>query len=326
MTTGTAIAIASTTGALTTELAKLAEDARGYASASKAESTIRNYQCVWDHFTAWCAAKRLQALPASPATVALYLTHRSNLGAKPATLALDIAGLGAAHRAAGHEFAGGHPQVKATMAGIRRTLGTRPDRKAPVLGTDLKAMLGTLARDSIQGLRDACLLLIGFGAALRRSELVALDVADVTVSPQGLKITIRRSKTDQEAAGVEIAIPRGRNRNLCAVTAFEDWIAASGITSGPVFRRVRKNGLIGTERLEDRSVASIVKRMAADAGLDSARYSGHSLRAGLATSAALAGANLTSIMKQTRHKSVDVAKTYVRDADLWRDNVSALVM
>lgn len=175
------------------------------------------------------------------------------------------------------------------------------------------------APPTVAGMRDAALVLIGFGAALRRSELVALDVADVTVSREGLKVLVRRSKTDQEAAGIEIAIARGRGAETCPVAAFQAWVADAGITAGPVFRRVRKNGLVGGERLTDKSVADTVKRLAEAAGLDAARFSGHSLRAGLATSAALAGAGLTSIMKQTRHKSVDVAKTYIRDADLWRD-------
>ena len=169
-------------------------------------------------------------------------------------------------------------------------------------------------------------MLVGFGGALRRSELVALNVADVTVCPEGLKVEIRRSKTDQVAAGVTIAIARGTSADTCPVVAFEQWIAASEITEGPLLRRVRKNGMIGTDPLSDRSVADTVKRLAEAAGLDPALYSGHSLRAGLATSASNAGASLASIMKQTRHVSVDVAMTYIRDADLWRDNVSGLVL
>ena len=148
-----------------------------------------------------------------------------------------------------------------------------------------------------------------------------LGLHPLTVSREGVKVLVRRSKTDQESAGVELGVASGR-----AVAAVQEWIAAAGLTTGPLFRHIRRGGHLTDERLTGRSIADIVKRLAGAAGLDPARYSGHSLRAGLATSAAIAGAGLTSIMKQTRHKSVDVAKTYIRDTDLWRDNVSGLVM
>ena len=171
-------------------------------------------------------------------------------------------------------------------------------------------------------------MLIGFGAALRRSELAALDLGDVSISKQGLIVRLRRSKTDQEGVGVEVAIHRGRDHRLCAVAAFEAWIEASKITEGPLFRPVagRGGGGVRPERLNDRTVALIVQRAVKRAGLDPTLFAAHSLRAGLATSAALAGADLASIMRQTRHKSVDVARGYVRVADIWRDNVTARVL
>jgi integrase len=314
------------TGTGTTVRADLVQDARDFASASRAPNTLRAYRAAWDGFEAWCARRGLEPMPASPGTVALYLTDRAQQGVKVSTLRLALAAIGAAHQAAGVEFNAKHRDLVAVWSGIRRQLGVRPERKAPVLGDDLKAMLGSIDRASVGGKRDAALILIGFGAALRRSELVALDVGDVTVSREGLKVLVRRSKTDQESVGVEIAITRGRGPETCPVVAYQAWIEAAGLSEGPVFRRVRKNGLVGADRLTDRSVADLVKKLAEAAGLDPERFSGHSLRAGLATSAALAGAGLTSIMKQTRHKSVDVAKTYIRDADLWRDNVSGLVL
>ena len=245
---------------------------------------------------------------------------------KVATLRLALAAIGAAHVAADAELNLKQKDLVAVWAGIRRRLGVRPERKAPVMADDLRAMLATLDRSTVAGMRDAALLLIGFGAALRRSELVALDVADLSVSRDGVKVLVKRSKTDQDAAGAEIAIAWGRSLDTCTVVAVQAWLAAAAITTGTLFRMMRKGDRVTGERLTDRSVADLVKRMATAAGLDPARYSGHSLRAGLATSAALAGAGLTGIMKQTRHKSVDVAKTYIRDADLWRDNVSGLVL
>lgn len=325
--TGTALETVATTGsAVSTDLVDLVRNARDFAENSKADNTIRAYRAAWSGFMIWCGERGFEPLPTNPGTVALYLTDRANQGTKVATLRLALAAIGAAHHAAGHEFNAKQRDLMAVWSGIRRRLGVRPERKAPVLSDDLKAMLGTLDRVTTAGKRDAALILIGFGAALRRSELVALDLADVAVSREGLKVLVKRSKTDQESAGVEIAITRGRCPETCPVLAFQAWVAAAGIASGPLFRRVRKNGLVGADRLTDKSVADTVKRLAEAAGLDAARFSGHSLRAGLATSAALAGAGLTSIMKQTRHKSVDVAKTYIRDADLWRDNVSALVL
>jgi integrase len=199
-----------------------------------------------------------------------------------------LAAVAAAHRAAGHAFDAKHRDLVAVWSGIRRQIGVRPDRKSAVLPDDLRAMLASLDRTTVAGQRDAALLLIGFGAALRRSELVALDVQDVTVTKDGVKLMIKRSKTDQEGAGTEIAIMRGRTSERCPVVAIQTWLTVSGILEGPLFRRVRKNGAVGDERLTDRSVADTVK--------------------------------------QTRHKSVDVAKTYVRDADLWRNNGSALVL
>ena len=310
-----------TSGAVSTELADLIADARDFAAAAKAPNTVRAYRAAWAGFVTWCAEHGVEAMPASPGTVALYLTDRANSGIKVATLRLALSAIGAAHQAEGHDFNAKQRDLVAVWSGIRRQLGVRPERKAPVLRDDLQDMLGRLDRSTLAGKRDAALLLIGFGAALRRSELVALDVADISISREGVKVQVKRSKTDQEGAGTEIGIASDR-----AAVVVQEWIAAAGLTTGPLFRMMRKGDHLTADRLTDRSVADIVKRLAEAAGLDATRYSGHSLRAGLATSAAIAGAGLTSIMKQTRHKSVDVAKTYIRDADLWRDNVSALVM
>ena len=323
--TGTALETVRTGSAISTELAGLADSARDYAANSRAVNTTRAYGFAWASFTTWCDQHGVEAMPATPGAVALFLTSRAGSGAKVATLRLALAAISAVHREAGQAFDAKAPGLVQVWSGIRRQLGSRPTRKAAVMKDDLKAMLANVA-PTVTGKRDAALMLIGFGAALRRSELVALDVEDVTVCREGLKVRVKRSKTDQEAAGTEIAIARGRTLATDPVSAFEAWIAAAGITSGPVFRGIHRSGLICSERLTDRSVADIVKRLAEAAGLDAKRFSGHSLRAGLATSAAAAGATLTAIMTQTRHRSVDVAKTYVRDSEMWKDNVSGLVL
>ena len=313
--------------ALPGDNAALIEQARAYARAGKAANTRRAYATGWRLFEAWCGRVGLEALPAAPEAVALFLTELAGGGAKPSTIALRLAAIVARQRDAGHAFDARHKAVAEVMAGIRRTHGVAPDKKTPILSADLRAMLETLPA-SLAGARDRALMLIGFGAALRRSELAALDAGDVSVTKQGLIVRVRRSKTDQEGSGHEIAIHRGRDPRLCAVAAHEAWIEASGIACGPLFRPVagRGGGGVRPERLNDRTVALIVQRAVARAGLDPAGYGAHSLRAGLATSAALAGADLAAIMRQTRHKSVDVARGYVRVADIWRDNVTARVL
>ena len=167
-------------------------------------------------------------------------------------------------------------------------------------------------------MRDRALLLLGFSIAARRSELVALNVADIVENEHGLMVRIRRSKTDQEGRGATVAVPRGAI--ACPVKALQAWLDAAGITEGPIFRPVLRGGAVATTRLTDRSVANIVKVHAERLGLDPATFSGHSLRAGFATSAAARGANLFKIMDVTRHKSVDTLRGYVRDAELFRDH------
>jgi integrase len=298
------------------------EDAtRKYETMAKSENTKRAYRTAWGHFTAWCAEQGLEPLPAHPRSVAYYLTASAGTGAKVSTMRIRLTAIGMAHRLSGHPFDAKHPQIDGAWSGIKRTVGTRPERKAAVLPDDLRRMVRKLP-DTLAGKRDRALLLIGFGAALRRSELVALQVADICGDKNGLKVLIRRSKTDQEGAGEEVAIYRGTKADACPMVALDAWLKASGIASGAIFRPVAKGGRILDQHLTDRSAAQIVKDAAEAAGLDPKLYAGHSLRAGLATSAALAGHDLMQIMKQTRHKSVDVARVYIRDADLWRDNVT----
>ena len=210
--------------------------------------------------------------------------------------------------------------VKATLRGIRRTVGAAKVKKAPAVAAKVRAMVA-LAPDGLKGLRDCALLLLGFAGAFRRSELVALDVADIAETETGLLVTIRRSKTDQEGEGVTIAIARGDV--ACPVKALRAWLDAAGIEAGPIFRPIDKAGTVRPARLTDRSVANIVKAYAELAGFDASTFSGHSLRSGFLTSAAGNGASIFKMMDVSRHKSVDTLRGYVRDAELFKDHAGA---
>ncbi len=304
-------------------LAELADKARAYMSQSKAPNTKRAYLQDWQDFAGWCLAQGLDALPALPQTVSLYITALADR-CKPSTIARRMVAISQVHQSAGHDTPTTSLVVRSTIAGIRRTKPTAQQGKAPAVTNVVRAMVATLD-DSLGGKRDRALLLLGFAGAFRRSELVALDVADVEQTEDGLIIVQRRSKTDQEGAGRMIGIPYGVSAATCPVRALKAWVAAANITSGPLFRSLRKGGRVQAGRLSDKSVALIVKQCALAAGLDASAFSGHSLRAGLATSAAAAGVGEHDIMLQTGHKSVQMVRRYVRKGSLFRNNAAASV-
>jgi integrase len=320
-TTTTTLEVATTTSA---ELEALADTARRYIGAAKAPATLRAYRIAWREFDSWCSQRALVALPAPPEVLALYLADQAGVKAT-ATLGLRLVAIRAAHREAGHEDPTVATVVRETWAGIRRTFGTAQHGKAPARTVELRAMLDTLDPTSTIGVRDRALLLVGFAAALRRSELVALEVADVAAREDGLVVTVRRSKTDQEGEGVQLGVPHGAHPQTCPVTAVARWLEVSGIDAGPVFRRVHPDGTIGDRALHHSNVARIVKRCAEAAGLDPAQFAGHSLRAGLITSAAEADVHERDIMRQSRHKSIPVMRRYIRGATLFRDNAAGAV-
>jgi integrase len=210
-----------------------------------------------------------------------------------------MSSISVAHLAAGLASPTADILVRSTWSGIRRTNGVAQTAKTALLTDDVRAMVTTLP-DTLLGRRDACLLLLGFASALRRSELVALDVSDVTETTDGLVVTVTHSKTDQEGEGRQIGIPCGSNPITCPVRTLRAWLDASKIEDGPLFRPIDRHGHLGTERLSDRAVAIVVKRTAQAAGLDPKLVAGHSLRSGMATSAARAGATEAEIMNQTR--------------------------
>jgi site-specific recombinase XerD len=286
------------------------------AKAEKAASTRKAYGTDFRIFREWCEARGVSALPAAPEIVAAYLAVHASTS-KASTLGRRVAAIRYAHKLAGHALPTDAEGVKATMRGIRRTYGSAKVRKAPAVAGKMLGMVAT-APDKLAGLRDRALLLVGFGGALRRSELVALDVEDVTETETGLLVTIRGSKTDQERAGATIAIARGDV--ACPAKALREWLAAAGIESGPIFRPIDKGGTVRVSRLTCRSVANIVKAYAKRAGFDANTFSGHSLRAGFLTSAAGKGASIFKMMDVSRHESVDTLRGYVRDAELFEDH------
>jgi integrase len=304
------------------DMASTAEQAHDYAQNAKADNTRRGYLSDWKDFTTWTAARGLVALPAAPETVALYITDLASR-LKVATINHRLATITEAHKAAGFEPPTKASAVQLVASGIRRTKGRAQTQKAPILVADLRAMLGTLS-NNMQGLRDRALLLVGFAGAFRRSELVALNIEDVTFMADGMVITIRRSKTDQTGAGQVIGIPYGRG-GTCPVRALQDWLQAAGIIEGPLLLSVNKAGRVQQDRLTDQSVALVVKRTAEAAGLDPNQFAGHSLRAGLVTQAAIAGISDRIIMKQSRHRSRAMVDRYVRDASLFRENAAGAV-
>ena len=304
-------------------LAEIADRASEFIHQSKAKNTIRAYRADWAHFECWCKAHGQASLPATADTVALYVTDLADTH-KPATITRRISAISQAHQIAGIDTPTGAARVRLVMAGIRRTKGTAQTGKTPILVDDLRRMLAGLPGNLI-GVRDRVLLLIGFCGAFRRSELVALDAADVAVAREGLVVRIRRSKTDQEGEGRKIGIPYASHLETCPVRSFQDWLEKSGITEGPLFRPIDRFGKMASIRLSAAAVADIVKRYVAAVGLDATEFAGHSLRSGLATSAAAAGASERSIMNQTGHRSVNTVRRYIRDGSLFIDNAATVL-
>ena len=291
--------------------------AMAFALAEKAEATRRAYRSDFRIFSDWCRARGIEPVPAPPEAVAAFLAAEATAGARASTIMRRAAAIRYAHALAGADPPTANETVRATIRGIRRTVGTAPAQKAPATADLVREMVSKCG-DDMRGKRDRALLLLGFAGAFRRSELVALDVADLTWTPEGMRVLIRSSKTDQERVGQEIAVPAGTR--LRPVEAVRAWIGAAGISGGPLFRRVRRGGHPGDRALSDDAVAAVVKRYALLAGMRPQDYAGHSLRAGFLTSGAEAGASIFKLMEVSRHVSVDTLAGYVRRADLFRDH------
>jgi len=285
-------------------------------TAAEDRTDLDEFEADFDHFTRWCEAHQAIALPAEAATVARYLTDIHS-DYRVATLTRRIAAISVVHQRHGLASPTREPVVREVMRGIRRSLGTAQAQVEPLLVADLRRILAHLPED-LPGTRDRALLLVGFAGALRRSELVALDVTDLADAHDGIILTVRRSKTDQEAAGRQVALPYGAD--TCPVAALRTWLERAAITDGAVFRPVNRHRTVSPDRLSDRAVALVVKRRAQAAGLDPTRLSGHSLRAGHATTAAANGATERQIANQTGHRSMEVLRRYIRQGTIFNDN------
>ncbi len=317
------IVLQSSTDTQIGPLAGIADRAAEFVQQSKSKNTVRAYQSDFGDFSAWCKAHNLSSLPASQDTVALYVADLSS-SLKPGTLTRRLSSISQAHQIAGIESPTTSAKVRLVMQGIRRNKGTAQSAKTPVLVEDLKRMIACLP-EGLLGVRDRVLLLIGFCGAFRRSELVALNRADIEFTRDGLVVTIRQSKTDQDSEGRKIGVPYGSSLVTCPVRSMQDWLEKSGILEGPIFRPINRHGKMATFRLSGAAVADVVKRYVGMGGLDTANFAGHSLRSGLATSAAMAGASERSIMNQTGHRSLNMVRRYIRDGSLFRENAAAVV-
>lgn len=298
-------------------LALVVDRARDYAEAAQADNTRRAYRVGWNDFIAYCVENDLDALPASPQSVALYVTVLAER-AKLSTIRLYLAAIAEKHRETGLNSPTGHDMVRRIVRGIARMNGASQARKSAVTIDHLRAMLLEVRGDDRKANRDRAIVLLGFAAALRRSELAGLRVEDLRFEKRGLIVTIRRSKTDQEAKGVEIAVPFVASRSLCAVRAAKGWLEASGLVTGPLFRSFTLQREMLETPIDGRDVANLVKKLTSKARLEG-DFSGHSLRAGFATSAAASKVSLDAIARTTRHKSLSVLMGYVRPAQAFDD-------
>jgi integrase len=299
-----------------------------YAAAATAPNTARAYRHDWEEFSSWCAERMYSALPASPAVIA---AHAVELADRPvisvATIERRLAAIGRMHREAGFDPPPNRAlEVQKVMTGIRRTLGVAPRRqRTPLSPDELRRLLASVDPQTLAGERDRALLLVGYYFAGRRSELVALDVEDLVEVADGLRIMVRRSKTDQEGEGEVKGVPRKPDPAVCPVVALQGWMDAAGIAEGPIWRRVTRWDTPGGDRLSPQSVNLIIKRACRRAGIDDARYAGHSLRSGFATAAGAAKAPERAIMRQTGHRSERMVRKYIRPASVFHENAGAWV-
>ena len=288
-----------------------------YVSAALADNTRRAYRQDLADFLRWGGS-----IPCSPETLSAFIADRAAT-LSPHTIARRVVGISRAHTAMGLPDPAKHDLVRSVLRGVRRSHGKHQRQIAPLLKQDLISLLPVM--QGRKGIRDRALILLGFAAALRRSELVSLDVDDLKFVPEGLIIHLRRSKTDQEGKGRQIAVPLGRTA-ACPVKAVHQWLEEADISQGPIFRPVRNDGVVGGSRLTAQSVALVIKAYARAVGLPASEFSGHSLRSGLVTSAAQAGVSAHRIMAQTGHRSIEMLNRYIRNANLFQDNAAGLVL
>ena len=307
---------------LITDLKKLHEDTLNNLKLSKADNTLRAYKSDFKDFGTFCAKHGFKSIPTEPKVVSLYLTYLS-ANSKISTLRRRLVSIGVVHKLKGHYLDTKHPVIIENLMGIKRKKGSIQTGKKPILINHLKQIINVIDEqkiEKIKKLRNRTLILIGFGGGFRRTELISIDHEDLDFVEEGVKITLRKSKTDQFGEGLVKGLPYFSNDKYCPVTSLKNWINLSKIKTGPLFRRFAKGSILTNHRLTDQSVVLIIKSCLKLAGIENENFSGHSLRSGFATVAAESGADERSIMAMTGHKTTQMVRRYIREANLFKNN------
>ena len=306
-----------------TDIKALQEETLLNLQSSKAKNTIRAYKSDFNDFGLFCAQNGFKSLPSEAKIISLYLTQLSTKEVKISTIKRRLVSIGVIHRLKGHYLDTKHPLIVENLMGIKRRKGSIQNGKKPLLINNLKRLINVIdqqKKEQIKILRDRTIILIGFSGGFRRNEIVSLDYDDLDFVEEGLKINIKRSKTDQFGEGSIKGLPYFDNSQYCPVVSLKNWIDIAKINSGSLFRRFSKGSRLTEKRLTDQTVALLIKEYLQLAGIDNKNYSGHSLRSGFATSAAESGAEERSIMAMTGHKSSEMVRRYIKEANLFKNN------
>lgn len=310
-------------------LEETARRAREYFEAARAENTLSAYDSDLRDFATWCRVEAggLSPLPAAPETVALYITDlAAGRGLKASTIRRRLAAISQLHKEAGHPSPAAHEHVKDVLKGILRRHGSLQEGADPILIGTVRRMLGPMEREKGPAAkRDRALLLLGLAGGLRRSELSALSVEDLSFVEEGVVVLIRRSKTDQEGKGMRVGVPYGSHPETCPVRNLRAWVSALDRETGSLFCQVDRHGNLKEGGLTGQAITRMIQKRARAAGLDGKRYSAHSLRAGLVTGASAAGVSDKRIMDQTGHRSLPMVHRYAREAELFKNNPAAFL-
>ena len=307
---------------LTTKLKILHEATLENLKSSKANNTLRAYKSDFKDFGAFCSSHGLSSLPTEPKIVSLYLTHLSKTS-RISTLRRRLVSISMVHKLKGHYLDTKHPIIVENLMGIRRIKGSIQKGKKPILINHLKLIINSINNQNTKEtkkLRDKTIILIGFGGGFRRTELISIDYEDLEFVSEGLKITLRKSKTDQFGEGMIKGLPYFDDQNYCPVNNLKKWLEISKIQSGPIFRRFSKGSNLTEKRLSDQSVVLLIKKYLRLAGIENKNFAGHSLRSGFATVAADSGADERAIMAMTGHKTTQMVRRYIREANLFKNN------
>ena len=306
-----------------TDIKALKEETLLNLQNSKAPNTVRAYKADFRDFDLFCVKNGFRSIPSEPKIVSLYLTHLSKKEIKISTIKRRLVSIGVIHKLKGQYLDTKHPSIIENLMGIKRRKGTKQKSKKPILIRDLKLIIKAINEQNkkeIKKLRDKSIIIIGFSGGFRRNEIVSLDYDDLEFVSEGLKITIKKSKTDQFGEGTIKALPYFNNSEYCPVITLKKWIEIAKINTGPLFRRFSKGSKLLDKRLTDQTVALLIKEYLNLAGIDNKNYSGHSLRSGFATSAAESGAEERSIMAMTGHKTTEMVRRYIKEANLFKNN------